>query len=76
MVLRRVKRLQIMMTADGLAAVDDWRFIRRMPSRAAAIGELLQRGPAAEGLMLADKKTKSKDFGLLTEQKTKPVKQT
>ena len=76
MVLGRVERLQIMLTLDELAAVDDWRFVRRMPSRAAAIRELLKRGLAADGFMLADKTVKSKDFGLLTRQKSKPVKQT
>jgi hypothetical protein len=52
------------------------RFVRRMPSRAAAIRELLKRGLVAEGFMLADKDVKSKDFGLLTKQKSKPVKET
>jgi hypothetical protein len=62
MVLGRVERLQMMMTADELAAVDDWRVIQRMPSRAAAIGELLQRGSAAEGFMLAEKKSEVEGF--------------
>ena len=76
MVLGRAEHLQIMLTADELVAVDDWRYVRRMPSRAAAIRELLKRGLVAEGFMLADKGVKSKDFGLLTKQKSKPVKQT
>lgn len=74
MVLGRVERLQIMLTADELSAVDDWRFVRRMPSRAAAIRELLKRGLEADGFTLADKAVKSKDFGLLTKQQNKPVK--
>jgi hypothetical protein len=73
-VLGRVERLQIMLTADELSAVDDWRFVRRMPSRAAAIRELLKRGLEADGFILADKTVKSKDFGLLAKQKNKPVK--
>ena len=76
MVLGRVERLQIMLTLDELAAVDDWRFVRRMASRAAAIRELLKRGLAADGFMLADRDVKSKDFGFLTKQKSKPAKQT
>jgi hypothetical protein len=75
MVLGRVERLQIMLTPDELTAVDDWRFVRRMPSRAAAIRELLKRGLIADGFMLADKNVKSKDFGLFTKQKSKSVKQ-
>jgi len=76
MVLGRAERLQIMLTADELAAVDDWRFVRRMPSRAAAIRELLKRGLVADGFMLADKSVKSKDFGLITKQKSRHVKET
>jgi hypothetical protein len=45
-----------------------------MPSWAAAIREVLKRGLAAEGFVLADKGTKSKDFGILTKQKAKPGK--
>jgi len=62
--LTRGERLQIMLTDEELRALDDWRFNRRMPSRAAAIRELLKRGLAAEGIALADG-GKSKDFGVL-----------
>ena len=37
----RGERLQIMLTATEVRALDDWRFGRRMPSRAAAVCELL-----------------------------------
>ena len=47
--LTRGERLQIMLTREELEALDNWRFTRRMPSRAAAIRELLKRGLAAEG---------------------------
>jgi hypothetical protein len=69
MTLGRVERLQIMLTDEELGAIDDWRFGRRMPSRAAAIRELLKRGLVAEGFVLADKGVKSKEFGLLSKQK-------
>ena len=62
--LGRAERLQIMLTADELRLVDDWRFARRMPSRSSAIRELLKRGLVAEGFNLSDPKTKWKDFGL------------
>jgi hypothetical protein len=39
--LTRGERLQIMLTATELEAVDTWRFKRRMPSRASAVRELL-----------------------------------
>ena len=43
MVMGRGERLQIMLNEDELVAIDDWRFDRRMPSRASAIRELLRR---------------------------------
>ena len=74
MALGRVERLQIMLTEDELAVVDDWRFARQMPSRAAAIRELLKRGLVAEGFALANRDVKSKDFGvILAKQKSKPT---
>lgn len=63
----RGERLQIMLTPDELSALDDWRFQRRMPSRAAAVREILRRGLAAEGFDLANGRTKSKDFGVTEE---------
>lgn len=38
------ERLQIVLTPEELEMLDDWRFAHRMPSRAAAIRELLKRG--------------------------------
>jgi hypothetical protein len=64
----RGERLQIMLAEQELAALDDWRFARRMPSRAAAIRELLRRGLSAEGFSLANGKTKSKEFGVVASQ--------
>jgi hypothetical protein len=65
--LTRQERLQIMLTDTELAAVDDWRFSRRMPSRASAIRELLKRGLAAEGFDFAKAGKKSSGFGVLTD---------
>ena len=53
-----------MLTEEELSALDDWRFARRMPSRAAAVRELLRRGLSAEGVDLPDGRMKSKDFGV------------
>jgi hypothetical protein len=60
----RGERLQVMLTEEELAALDDWRFNQRMPSRAAAIRELLRRGLAAEGYDPALGRTMSKNFGV------------
>ena len=54
-----------MLTDDELEAVDNWRFSRQMPSRAAAIRELLKRGLSAEGFAVSDRHTKSQDFGVI-----------
>jgi hypothetical protein len=74
MALGRIKRLQIMLTEAELEAVRDWRFAKNMPSVASAIRELLKRGLAAEGFLVADRDVMSKDFGLLTKLKRKLVK--
>ena len=66
--LTRGERLQIMLTDEELKALDDWRFKKRMPSRAAAVRELLKRGLVAEGFVLADGRTKSRDFGVTGEE--------
>jgi len=68
----RPERLQIMLTEEELAALDDWRFSRRMPSRASAVRELLKRGLSAEGFLLANGRTKSKDFGMVEKTKSTP----
>ena len=39
----RTERLQIMVNTEELAVIDDFRFKSRMPSRAAAVRELLRR---------------------------------
>jgi hypothetical protein len=66
--LARGERLQIMLTPEELKAVDDWRFAKRMPSRAAAVRELLKRGLTAEGFAVAADGTKSQDFGVTASQ--------
>lgn len=68
--LTRGERLQIMLTQDELVALDDWRFRARMPSRAAAIRELLKRGLASEGFLSAGPGSKSGDYGVLLDQPT------
>jgi hypothetical protein len=60
----RGERLQVMLTLAELRALDDFRFKRRMPSRAAAIRELLRRGLAADGFAVASDGSKSKQFGV------------
>jgi hypothetical protein len=67
----RGERLQIMLTKEELTAVDNWRFGGRMPSRAAAVRELLRRGLNAEGFAVSDGATKSGDYGVIVNETPK-----
>jgi hypothetical protein len=67
--LTRGERLQIMLTDSELVALDDWRFSKRMPSRASAVRELLKRGLAAEGFASAENGVRSKDYGVVESAK-------
>jgi hypothetical protein len=40
----RTERLQVMLTTEEFKAVDEFRFEHRLPSRAAAVRELMRRG--------------------------------
>jgi hypothetical protein len=60
----RGERLQIMLSADELTVVDDFRFKQRMPSRAAAVRELLNRGLTAEGYAPGKGGNKSAEYGV------------
>ena len=53
-----------MLCPDELVLVDDFRFKSRMPSRAAAVRELLKRGLAAEGITPVAPGAKTADFGV------------
>ena len=66
--LNRAERLQIMLMQEELQLIDNWRFQKRMPSRAAAIRELLRRGLTAEGFIQAKDGQKSKDFSVLPDK--------
>ena len=67
----RPERLQIMLDAEEVVALDDFRFKKRMPSRASAVRELLKRGLAAEGFALAKGGGKSSSFGVTDKAPTK-----
>lgn len=41
---KRTEKLQLMLDDLEMEAIDDWRFRNRMPSRAAAIRELIRLG--------------------------------
>jgi hypothetical protein len=60
----REERLQIMLSPEELAVIDDFRFAHRMPTRAAAVRELLKLGLASAGVKQADG-SKSSNYGVL-----------
>jgi len=61
----REQRLQIMLDAHELSAIDDFRFKFRLPSRAAAIRELLKRGLEGKATGAVNAGSRSKDFGVI-----------
>ncbi|WP_033069221.1 hypothetical protein [Thalassospira australica] len=56
---KRTEKLQIMLDDEELKVIDDWRFEHRMPTRAAAIRELIRRGLVSEDLEEPDTDGKS-----------------
>ena len=63
--LARGERLQIMLSPDELQAVDDFRFQKHLPSRAAAVRELFRLGLASATSIGLVSRQKSSDFGVL-----------
>ncbi len=63
----RGERIQMMLSGQELAAIDDFRFKHRMPSRAAALREILRRGLRVAG-RVSTEGAQSTDFGVLKQQ--------
>ena len=68
----RGERLQLMLTPEELEVFDEFRFQNRMPSRAAAIRELLKRGLAVVGHPVAPFGATSKDYGVIDDGSDEP----
>lgn len=68
--LKRTEKLQLMLDEKELKAIDEWRFEHRMPTRAAAIRELLRRGLLATEHLDAPETTEAstRDFGVVDEK--------
>ena len=67
----RGERVQMMLSGPELAAIDDFRFKHRMPSRAAALREVLRRGLSVQG-KVAIEGAQSADFGVLKQRSRQP----
>lgn len=65
---KRLTRMQVMLTGEELQALDNFRFKKRMPSRAAAIREILRRGLMADGFEIAHGDAHSKQFGVIRDE--------
>ena len=61
----RGERLQVMLSPEELVALDDFRFKHRMPTRAAAIRELLKLGLSVD-VVDAAAGVKSSDYGVFS----------
>jgi hypothetical protein len=61
----RAERLQIMLSPEELSVIDDFRFRQRMPTRAAAVRELLKLGLASAG-EAAGPRMKSSSYGVFS----------
>lgn len=59
---KRTEKLQLMLGPDELQAIDDWRFENRLPSRAAAIRELIRRGLSTDEFASPPEDAASGDF--------------
>ena len=64
--LERGERLQIMLSPEELIVIDDFRFKNRMPSRAAAVRDILRLGLDSLDIKSAAAGRKSRDIGVLT----------
>jgi hypothetical protein len=67
----RGERLQIMLSEDELKILDDFRFRERMPSRAAAVRELVKRGLGVVGFAPGAFGGKSADYGIMGDSPAK-----
>jgi hypothetical protein len=65
--MTRGQRLQIRLTPQELRKIDDWRFMQRMPSRAAAVRALLKLGLASIEADVGHAGFKSQDGGAAKE---------
>jgi len=69
---KRSERIQLMLDVDELEAIDAWRFDNRLPSRAAAIRELIKRGLLNRSLEPPETKdVRTTDFGVVPDNSSR-----
>lgn len=68
---KRTEKLQLMMDEIEINIIDDWRFENRMPSRAAAIRELLRRGLSSKEFGTPPADASSGDYRVIVNPREK-----
>lgn len=63
--MKRTEKLQLMLSSEELQLIDDWRFENHLPSRAAALRELIGRSINSEVSEL-DRTASTRDIGVLS----------
>lgn len=63
---KRTEKIQLMLSDDEIRVIDDWRFQNRLPSRAAAIRELISRGIHTSEFGEPSEGIPSGDFDVIT----------
>lgn len=66
--MNRTERLQVMLDERELEIIDEWRFAKRIPTRAAAIRELIARGLTAKGFDDPEPMGKSTEYAVIDEE--------
>ena len=66
--LQRTERLQVMLDERELEIIDEWRFEKRIPTRAAAIRELIARGLSAKEFDDPEPKAKSTEYAVVDDE--------
>jgi len=67
---KRTERLQILLEVEEMTALDDWRFAHRVPTRGAAVRELMRLGLNGKAEDLLAQRANggtaaSRDYGVL-----------
>lgn len=65
---KRSERLQIMVGPEELDAIDKWRFEHRMPSRAAAVREMIRLALERDDVPPAELGEHSASFGIVSDK--------
>ena len=62
---KRTEKLQLMLNDEELEVIENWRFDNRMPTRAAAIRELMRRGLQATDLDAPPAVGSTREYGVV-----------